>query len=158
MMEGSDLAVHSVADSIAVRSFCFLAGRSVAGALSGQPWHAIERFGDDLVDVMQLLRCDDVRGKNINHVAQRAKQHAFVEIKIVERRTQFREVTRIVRFEFQGHHGSNRAHVGNAGCAASAGARWLWIFSMTAMRSKTGSESKILRLATAAAQPSGFAV
>ena len=45
-----------------------------------------------------------------------------------------------------------------AGCSLSARVRSLCIFSMAAMRSKTGSVSKIFRLAMPAAQPSGFAV
>ena len=103
----------SAVDSVSVRSFCFPAGRSVASTLSGQPGHAIERFGNDVVDAMQLLRCDDVRRKNVYNVTQRAKQYAFVEIEIVECRTHFRKVTGIVGLEFQGHHSSNGAHVGN---------------------------------------------
>jgi hypothetical protein len=66
-----------------------LARISLTRTRSGNLRHAIKRFGNDFVNVVQLLPGDDVRRKNIDNIAQRSEQHAFVEIEIVERGTQF---------------------------------------------------------------------
>jgi len=66
-----------------------LTRHSLTRARSGNPRHAIERFGNDVVNIVQLLRGDDVGRKNVHDVAQWPQQHALVEIEIVERGTQF---------------------------------------------------------------------
>ncbi len=120
--------------------------------------HAIERFGNHVMDKVQLLRRDHVGRKNVHHVSERPQQNAFAEIEIVKGGAQLREIAGIVGLEFHRHHRAQDADIADGGVVLQRARALVVNFSMAAMRSNTGSESKIFRLAIAAAQPSGFAV
>jgi hypothetical protein len=54
-----------------------------SGVLGSHPQHMIERFGNHVIHVVELLRRDHIRRKNVYNVTQRTQEDAFADIKIV---------------------------------------------------------------------------
>ena len=62
----------------------------------------LDRFGDDVVDAMQLVGRNDVGRKDINDVAEWSQQHAALQEKIVELGAEAGKIAGIVNAKFQG--------------------------------------------------------
>jgi len=60
-----------------------------------------DRFRDHIVDAVKLVGRNDIRRKDIDDVAERAKQHAALQEKIVELRAEAGEVAGVVNAELQ---------------------------------------------------------
>jgi hypothetical protein len=86
----------------------------VRGTLGREVRDALKRCGNDVVHVVQFFLCDHVWWKDVDHVPERPKKHAFAQIKLVQRGTQLGEVARIIGLKFEGHNRADHAHVGNA--------------------------------------------
>src|SRR3989442_4007597 len=70
-----------------------------------------KRFADNVVDVIQLIRRDDIWRNGIEHVAERAEEDAVLEKERIEARSEIREIAGIIGSEFQRRHRAKESNV-----------------------------------------------
>src|SRR2546426_2903285 len=70
-----------------------------------------KRFADNVVDVIQLIRRNDIWRYGIEHIAERAEQDAVLEKERIEARSEIREIAGIIGSEFQRRHRAKESNV-----------------------------------------------
>src|SRR5579863_2315994 len=71
----------------------------------------LKRFGDDVLDLVQLLRRNNVGRKNVNHIPERPQQDSLSQIEIVQDGSQLGKIAGVIRVEFKRAHCADHANV-----------------------------------------------